>query len=87
MLEQVKSFFKSLLERVESKVILEVANFKAKAEYEKQQLIADFTAEENKLKARIEEICAYPEVTPVVSTTTTTTPVDTAPVDVIQPTV
>jgi hypothetical protein len=81
-MSELKILFDSVLKEVETKVIEEVTALKANYETEKQQLIADFTAEKEALKARIELLCR-----PVSSTIveTTTIPSVTAPLTEITP--
>ena len=81
-MSELKILFDSVLKEVETKVIEEVTALKANYETEKQQLIADFTAEKEALKARIELLCR-----PISSTIveTTTIPSLTAPLTEITP--
>ena len=64
-MNEIRLFFKALIQRLLDKVSTEVSALKAKYEAEKQAMIAEFAVIENDFKTQIEEICAYPTDAPV----------------------
>ena len=71
-MNELKLFLEGFIARITAKFEAEVANLKAAFEADKNKLIADFTQTENELKAKIEQLCTYPDkvVEPIIEAST-----------------